>query len=69
MGQVDCPNIGSKLGITAMKGDRCQRLKALAAICSGLSDSTEDDDYHLDEHFWGSEPGAIATVVYRHDKL
>ena len=44
-------------------------LKALAAICSGLSDSTEDDHYHLDEHFWGTEPGSIPAVVYRHDKL
>jgi hypothetical protein len=31
-------------------------LKALAAICSGLSDSTEDDHYRLDEHFWELNP-------------
>jgi hypothetical protein len=44
-------------------------LKALAAICSGLSESVENDHYHLDEHFWGTEPGSIPAVVYLDDKL
>jgi hypothetical protein len=44
-------------------------LRALAAICSGLSESIEDDHYHLDENFWGTEPGSIPVVVYRFDKL
>jgi hypothetical protein len=44
-------------------------LRALAAICSGLSEATEDDHYHLDEHFWGTEPGSIPTVVCRSDSL
>jgi hypothetical protein len=44
-------------------------LKALAAICSGLSESAEDDHYHLDEHFWGTEPGSIPTAVYLDDNL
>jgi hypothetical protein len=44
-------------------------LKALAAICSGLSGSIEDDHYHLDENFWGTEPGSVPVVVYRCDTL
>lgn len=44
-------------------------LRALAAICSGLSEATEDDHYHLDEHFWGTEPGSIPAVVCRSDSL
>ena len=44
-------------------------LRALAAICSGLSEATEDDHYHLDEDFWGTEPGSIPVVVYRSDNL
>lgn len=44
-------------------------LKALAAICSGLSESAENDHFHLDEHFWGTEPGSIPTVVYLHENL
>jgi hypothetical protein len=44
-------------------------LRALAAICSGLSEAAEDDHYHLDEHFWGTEPGSIPVVVYRSDSL
>jgi hypothetical protein len=44
-------------------------LRALAAICSGLSEAMEDDHYHLDEHFWGTEPGSIPAVVLRSDSL
>lgn len=44
-------------------------LRALSAICSGLSDSVEDDHYHLDENFWCTEPGSIPVVVYRTDNL
>ena len=44
-------------------------LKALSAICSGLSESTDDDHYHLDEHFWGTEPGSVPVVIYRQDNL
>jgi hypothetical protein len=44
-------------------------LKALAAICSGLSEASDNDHYHLDEHFWGTESGSIPTVVRLDDKL
>jgi hypothetical protein len=44
-------------------------LRALAAICSGLSEATEDNHYHLDEDFWGTELGSIPAVVYLDDKL
>ena len=44
-------------------------LRALAAICSGLSEAAEGEHYHLDEHFWGTEPGSIPVVVYRSDSL
>ena len=43
-------------------------LKALAAICSGLGESTIDDHYHLDEQFWGTEPGSVPAIVYRVDE-
>ncbi len=42
-------------------------LKALAAICSGLSESTADDHYHLDEHFWGTEAGSVPVIIYRQE--
>ena len=44
-------------------------LKALAAICSGLSEAAEGGHYHLDEHFWGTEPGSIPTIVCLNDNL
>ena len=44
-------------------------LKALAAICSGLSESAQHERYHLDEHFWGTEPGSIPTVIYLDENL
>ena len=44
-------------------------LKALAAICSGLSESAQHEHYHLDEHFWGTEPGSIPTVIYLDENL
>jgi hypothetical protein len=44
-------------------------LSALAAICSGLSESTKDDHYHLDEQFWGTEPGSVPATIYRIDEL
>jgi hypothetical protein len=67
--------VGSKLkfvlnekGEVAILGNRLG-LRALAAICSGLSEATEEDHYHLDEHFWGTEPGSIPAVIYRSDSL
>jgi hypothetical protein len=44
-------------------------LKALAAICSGLGESTRDDHYHLDEQFWGTEAGSVPAIIYRVDEL
>ena len=44
-------------------------LKALAAICSGLSESDDAYHYHLDDIFWGTEAGSIPTVIYRNDEL
>lgn len=44
-------------------------LKALAAICSGLSESAENNHYHLDEHFWGTELGSIPTAVCLQENL
>jgi hypothetical protein len=44
-------------------------LSALAAICSGLSESVRDDHYHLDEQFWGTEPGSVPAIIYRVDAL
>jgi hypothetical protein len=32
-------------------------LRALAAMCSGPSESVRDDHYHLDEQFWRTESG------------
>jgi hypothetical protein len=62
---------GSKLkfilnekGELVISGNRLG-LRALAAICSGLSEADEDDHYHLDKHFWGTETGSIPAVVYR----
>jgi hypothetical protein len=44
-------------------------LRALAAICSGLSESARDDHYHLDEQFWGTEAGSVPAIIYRMDEL
>jgi hypothetical protein len=44
-------------------------LGVLAAICSGLSESAEDDHYHLDEQFWGTETGSIPAIICRFDAL
>jgi hypothetical protein len=44
-------------------------LNALAAICSGLSESTKDAHYHLDEQFWRTEPGSVPATIYRVDEL
>ncbi len=44
-------------------------LKALAAICSGLSESDDAYHYHLDDIFWGTEEGSIPAVIYRNDEL
>jgi len=44
-------------------------LGALAAICSGLGESATDDHYHLDEQFWGTEPGSVPVVIYRVENL
>jgi hypothetical protein len=60
----------NKKGELEILGNR-PGLKALASICIGLSESGEGDcnHYHLDEHFWGTEPGSVPTIVYRDDKL
>jgi len=48
-------------------------LKALAAICSGLADLSDEDlttaanHYHLDEDFWGTEKGSVPLTVYCHE--
>jgi hypothetical protein len=44
-------------------------LFALSAICLGLSESTKDDHYHLDEQFWHTESGSVPAIVYRIDEL
>ena len=44
-------------------------LRALAAICSGLTELTSEqlltpaNHYHLDEDFWGTEKGSIPVIV------
>src|SRR5258705_8037184 len=44
-------------------------LNAVAAICSGLAELRADElrkpanHYHLDEDFWGTEPGSIPLMV------
>ena len=44
-------------------------LHALAAICAGLAELSVEElltpanHYHLDEHFWGTEPGSIPLTV------
>src|SRR5437773_8039436 len=44
-------------------------LRALAAICSGLSDLTTEElltpanHYHLSEEFWGTEKGSVDLIV------
>ena len=44
-------------------------LRALAAICSGLSELTPEqlltpaNHYHLDEDFWGTEKGSTPLIV------
>jgi hypothetical protein len=46
-------------------------LRALAAICAGLAELTPEqlltpaNHYHLDEHFWGTEPESTPLTVYR----
>jgi hypothetical protein len=44
-------------------------LRALGAICSGLSESEKDDHYHLDEQFWRTESGSVPVIIYRVDEL
>jgi hypothetical protein len=45
-------------------------LRALAAICAGLADLTDEElltsvnHYHLDENFWGTETGSTPLTVY-----
>ena len=51
-----------------IKGDR-KGLQALAAICAGLAELTQEqlltpaNHYHLDEFFWGTEKGSIPLTV------
>jgi hypothetical protein len=54
----------SARGEVEILGNR-KGLSALAAICSGLSESALDDHYHLDERFWGTEPGSVSAIIYR----
>jgi hypothetical protein len=48
-------------------------LRALAAICVGLAELTPEqfltpaNHYHLDEHFWGTEPGSTPLTVSRRE--
>ena len=52
-----------------IEGNR-KGLKALAAICSGLSEVSDEDlqsgmnHYHLDEIFWGTEKGSTPLTIY-----
>jgi hypothetical protein len=45
-------------------------LRALAAICSGLADLSDEqlntpaNHYHLDESFWGTEKESVPLMVY-----
>jgi hypothetical protein len=45
-------------------------LRALAAICTGLADLTDDqlltpaNHFHLDQSFWGAEKGSVPMTVY-----
>ena len=53
----------------AIEGNR-RGLQALAEICSGLAQLTQEqlltpaNHYHLDENFWGTEKGSIPLIVY-----
>lgn len=44
-------------------------LRALAAICSGLAELTQEqlltpaNHYHLDEYLWGTEKGSVPLIV------
>jgi hypothetical protein len=58
----------NKQGEIEIIGNR-KGLHALAEICEGLSRSSEDDHYHLDEEFWGTEPGSTSAIVYCQEKL
>jgi hypothetical protein len=48
-------------------------LWALAAICAGLAELTPEqlltpaNHYHLDEHFWGTEPRSTPVTIYRRE--
>jgi hypothetical protein len=45
-------------------------LSALAAVCSGLAELTDEqlltpaNHYHLDEAFWGTEKGSVPLTLY-----
>jgi hypothetical protein len=66
---------GAKLNFVLNQGGEIEiignrkGLGALAAICSGLSESAKDDHYHLDEQFWRTEPGSVPATIYRVDEL
>ena len=44
-------------------------LQALAGICSGLAELTDEElltpanHYHLDEDFWGTEKGSVPLII------
>jgi len=58
-----------KDGEIEIKGNRTG-LNALAAVCSGLAELTAEElrtpanHYHLDQDFWGTEPGSISLIVH-----
>jgi hypothetical protein len=60
------PSRGTKIEIL---GNR-DGLRALAAICSGLAELSDEqlitpaNHYHLDESFWGTEKGSVPLTVY-----
>jgi hypothetical protein len=73
---------GARLKVTLMErnGERTIEiegnqtgLRALALICSGLADLTPEElltpanHYHLDEQFWGTEPGSVPLTVCRRE--
>ena len=67
---------GARLSVTAndrgevaILGNRAG-LRALAAICTGLADLSDEDlrtpanHYHLDEDFWGTEKGSVPLTLH-----
>jgi hypothetical protein len=63
--RVDLNGEGREVEI---KGSRLG-LQALAAVCSGLAELTNEElltpanHYHLDENFWGTDKGSIPLII------